>query len=481
MDAMPLSARTRIACTIGPASAKPEILEEFLRQGMSVARLNLAHGDFASHEDYVRLIRDASCKTGIRVAILADLPGPKYRVGRLLQDPMELRCEDDVVLSIGKEAKATGHIPVDVPGLAKAVRPGDAIFLSDGFLELRVKEVQEEDIICTVVVGGTLRSHKGINIPEIDLGAGAVTSYDHDCIAFAAQAGIDAISVSYVERPDDILEVRRIASSHGGYSPAVIAKIERRKAVQNLDALLEAADGIMVARGDLGVETPIEEIAIVQKRIIHAANRAGKPVITATQMLESMMENRRPTRAEVTDISNAILDGTDCVMLSEETAMGRYPVEAISMMARIATATERDRSERMAKEPFHPLADPKGGVSPKDIMASAVQVVAQRLHPLAIVVPTRSGTIARRLAKFRLPIGILAMCTEEKTCQRLQFTYGVTSQLIETFPPDWADFCRSWFKKRGITDGLVLLAQGPSSLRPQIPHRIDVVDLSVSP
>lgn len=478
LKTLPDGPRTRIVCTIGPASREEETIGEMVMNGMSVARLNLAHGDFAAHAEVVGRIRSVSKKTGKRVAILADLPGPKMRVGRLETDPLELRCEEDVTIAPEAETGSGRRIPVKVPGLSRAVKPGDVIYLSDGFIQLHVTGVVGDDIHCKVAVGGTLRSHKGINLPGVDLGISPVTDYDRECIRFAAAHHIDAVSVSFVRHGEDLREVRDFASGLG-YAPLLIAKIERGKAIENIDGIMANADALMIARGDLGVEIPIEEIAVTQKRLIIMANLLGKPVITATQMLESMLENRRPTRAEVTDVSNAILDGTDCVMLSEETAMGRYPVDAVAMMARIASVTEREHATHPARKSLLSEIASRDETA-RDVMASAVRLIVESLTPQALVIPTRSGTIARRLARFRLPVPIIAMCTEEDTCQRLQFTYGATGFLVEAFPSDWADFCRAWFRERSVTSGLVVLAQGPSSLRPQIPHRIDVVDLSTT-
>ena len=335
--------KTKIVCTIGPASASPVIMEQMLRSGMDVARINFSHGDFAGHKTVIENLRSAARTTGKRVAIMADLPGPKIRIGQLIREPLELRSDDAFTLTTEEVPGDEHRVSVSLPRLPQAVKPGDILFLNDGFIQLEVTGKQGTEISCRILAGGELRSRKGLNLPGIDLGISAFTERDSECLKFALEQGVDAISQSFVESRADIEAVRSAAAAQG-YHPFVIAKIERSRALDHIDEILEAADGIMVARGDLGVETPIERIAVIQKQIIRKANLIGKPVITATQMLESMIASRRPTRAESTDVANAILDGTDCVMLSEESAMGSYPVEAVSMLARIAAAIEPHRS-----------------------------------------------------------------------------------------------------------------------------------------
>lgn len=329
--------RSKIVCTIGPASDAPKTLEQMIRAGMNVARLNLAHGTPDEHRTRIVRIRAAAERVGQRVAILADLPGPKIRIG-VLPAPVTLKRGSQVLLA--PDAPGTPEqIPLELPRLSRPLVKGDTIFLNDGFIELRVEQHDPAGIHCRVVVGGVLLSHKGVNLPGVTLEGGALTPADRELLAFALEAGVDGLSVSFVETPEDLHTARREARALG-YEPFLVAKIERARAWKHMDAIIAAADGIMVARGDLGVEVPIGQIALIQKRLIRKARAAGKPVITATQMLESMVHNRRPTRAEVTDVANAILDGTDCVMLSEESAMGDYPVDAVKMLAEIARITE---------------------------------------------------------------------------------------------------------------------------------------------
>src|SRR5512136_1203361 len=331
--------KTKIVCTLGPASESREVMEQMIQAGMNIARLNFSHGDFSSHERTIQNLRAASRSTGQRLAIMADLPGPKMRIGQFSKEPIELRIGDPFTLTTDNIVGDASRVSVTFSRLPQAVKPGDRLYLNDGLIQLEVVRVDGAEVRCRVLVGGELRSRKGLNLPGIDLGIRAFTEEDHRWLVFAKEQGLDAVSQSFVEGAADIAAVRKAAADLDFY-PFIIAKIERSRALDRIDEILEVTDGIMIARGDLGVEIPIEQIAVVQKRLMRLANMRAKPVITATQMLESMNDNRRPTRAEATDVANAILDGTDCVMLSAESAMGKYPVEAINMLAKIAAATE---------------------------------------------------------------------------------------------------------------------------------------------
>ncbi len=328
--------KTKIIATLGPASLNEKTITAMVRAGgMSVARINFAHGDLKQHEKSIKLVRRVSERLNRPVAILGDLPGVKIRVGEIEGGSVTLRRWQTVTLTtrdvIGNEAV----IPVEFKDFPKLVSKGDVIYLSDGFIALRVEEVQEQDVVCKVLVGGTLFSRKGgINIPpKARLAIEAITKKDLEFLEFSLEHGVDAVGISFVGSAYDILKARRFIEERNGRL-FLIAKIERPDAVRNFDEILRAADGVMVARGDLGVEMPIEKLPILQKKLIYKANCTGKPVITATQMLESMTHEKLPTRAEVTDVANAILDGTDAVMLSEETAVGKYPVETVRMMQR---------------------------------------------------------------------------------------------------------------------------------------------------
>ncbi len=331
--------KTKIVCTIGPASWDQEVLGEMIRAGMNIARINLAHGDFDSHQRSIANVRAAAQAVGQRVTIFADLPGPKMRIGQLAQEEIILERGQPFILQTEMITGDQGRASMDFRGLPRAVKPGDSIYMNDGYIQLKVDRVEGQEVHCTVKVGGELRSNMGVNFPGIDLGISAFTDRDRELLAFAAVQELDGVGESFVQGPGDIQALRQAAADLN-YDPFIIAKIERATALENIEAILEVTDGIMVARGDLGVEIPIEKIPTAQKQLIRQANLVGKPVITATQMLESMTHNRRPTRSEATDVANAILDGTDCVMLSGETAIGSYPVETVSTMANLAREAE---------------------------------------------------------------------------------------------------------------------------------------------
>ncbi len=473
---MPLSGhKTRIVCTIGPASEKPEIMEAMIGAGMNVARLNFSHGDFAGKRKMIEIIRAASAKTGRRVAIMADLPGPKMRIGTFAHEPLELRKGDTFTLTAEDVTGSAARVSVSFDRLPQVVRSGDKLFINDGNIELEVLQVTGRDVSCRVLVGGELRSRKGLNLPGINLGISAFTEQDRSWLAFAMEQGIDAVSQSFVETAKDIDAVRGAAAALG-YNPFIIAKIERAGALNHIDAILEASDGIMIARGDLGVEIPIEQIAIVQKELMKKANLMGKPVITATQMLESMTGNRRPTRAEATDVANAILDGTDCVMLSAESAMGSYPVESVEMLARIAAAVEPHRSRGPLRESLQ--QDIKtGAMNITDIIALNVATAVVAVSPAAVIIPTRSGATARRISRFRLPVWITAVSNDESICQRLQFSYGVDPVQVADFPDNWKVFARDLMKSCGLEGNLVVLTEGPSPRHPDTSNRIELMEL----
>jgi pyruvate kinase len=336
--------KTKIVCTIGPASRSEQKLGDLMRAGMSMARLNFAHGTLAQHAADIKNVREVAKREGAQCSILIDLPGPKIRVGKLKHEPLDLR-KGHIVYLTSRKILGLFHesIPVDYPQLAQSVKKGGLIYLNDGFIQLKVEDVRPSTVKCEVVVGGSLLSHKGLNIPDGKLFAEPVTGEDLRYVDFGLEHGIDLFGVSFLEKAGDILKVKAYARKKGRKIHTV-AKIERAEAVQNLDKILRVTDMVMVARGDLGVQIPLEEVPLVQKQIIQKARHRGVPVITATQMLESMVYNIRPTRAEVSDVANAILDGTTAVMLSEETAIGEYPVETVEMMAKIARAVERDFS-----------------------------------------------------------------------------------------------------------------------------------------
>jgi len=470
------ASKTKIVCTIGPASESPEVLEQMIQAGMNVARLNFSHGDFPGHKKRIDNLRAAARVAGRRVAIMADLPGPKMRIGQLAQEPIELRPGESFTLTTEEIVGDSRRVSVSFARLPQAVKPGDTLFLNDGFIQLEAVKVEGNDVQCQVLVGGELRSRKGLNLPGIELGLSAFTDRDHECLKFAMENGVDAVSQSFVETGADIVAVRNAATALG-HNPFIIAKIERAGALKHMDGILEAVDGIMIARGDLGVEIPIEEIAVVQKRLMRQANLLGKPVITATQMLESMTDYPRPTRAESTDVANAIIDGTDCVMLSGESAVGKYPVEAVEMLAKIAAAIEPRRKDYPVREAVKAHSR-EGNISLPDLIALSVETTLEHISPAAVFVPTRSGATARSIARFRLPVWIAAVSSQEATCQGLQFSYGVYPVHEPEHPEDWNSFVREWLRSHGVEGKLVVLTEGPSSKHPETNNRMELIDLS---
>jgi pyruvate kinase len=469
------SHKTKIVCTIGPASDSVEIMERMLHAGMNIARLNFSHGDFDTHGRNIRNLREASHRSGHRITIMADLSGPKMRIGKLGQEPIELRTDDRFILTTEEIVGDATRTSVSFKRLPDVVQPANILYLNDGIVQLEVERVDGADVRCRVLVGGELRSHKGLNIPGIDLGISAFTDNDRKCLEFALGQGVDAVSQSFVESAADINAVRQAAASLG-HHPFIIAKIERSRALANLDAILEASDGVMIARGDLGVEIPIEQIAVIQKQIMLQANRLGKPAITATQMLESMTLSRIPTRAEATDVANAIIDGTDAVMLSGESAMGKYPVEAVTMLARIAAATEPQLPRRYVREAIHE-SDKHRTIRPSDLISLGLETMLEYATPMLVVVPTRSGETARRIARFKLPVWIAAVSSQESTCRHLQFSYGVLPIQEAKLPDDWNQYVRARLVSAGVKEGTVMLVEGPSSRRPDANHRIELLDM----
>jgi pyruvate kinase len=416
------STRTKIVCTIGPASESEHAIESMIRCGMNVARLNFSHGTQEGHRKKIRTIRKISDKLGIPVAILQDLGGPKIRIGTVAEPGVRLEVGDTFVLTSEPVESGTFRVSVSYPQLPGEVREGDTILLADGMLELKVVSVREPDIYCHVVQGGILTSHKGINLPSRTVGLPALTEKDKIDLLFGISEGVDYVAASFVRDPEDVLRVKNIIHENGGDIP-LVAKIEKHEAVKNLDDILDAADGVMVARGDLGVEIPLAEVPLIQKRIIKAANLKGKPVITATQMLRSMVDSPRPTRAEATDVVNAVLDGTDAVMLSEETAMGGYPVEAVRFMVNLLQSAEKGFPHG------HYLAmRPETLVSPS--VAHASCVLAAHLNAAAIVPNTQSGLTAIHISRFRPSCPILALSPHVSTARRLCLYWGVKPRVI---------------------------------------------------
>jgi pyruvate kinase len=471
----PSDHKTKIVATIGPASDSPAMLERLLRAGLDIARLNFLHGDFDGHGASIARIRAAARAVGRRVAILADLPGPKMRLGTIEPEPIHLRAGDAFTLTAQDVIGDVRRVATSFARLPRVVAAGDRLFLNDGLVQLEVERVLGDDVECRVTVGGELRSRKGLNLPGIDLGISAFTEPDREILAFAAAQRLDAVSLSFVQGAADVAGLR--AAAHAlDYDPFVIAKVERSRALENLDEILASADGLMVARGDLGVEIPIEQVAVAQKDVIRRANRVGKPVITATHMLESMTSSRRPTRAEATDVANAILDGTDCVMLSGETAVGRYPVEAVRTMAAIARATEAERPGRLMASLLE-AQRARGELSEEDVISLTVYFAVEALRPDVVCTPSDSGGTPRRITRFRLPVPIVAFSDNAKACQDLQFSYGVEPVQLAERPASWSRFVLDWAQEHECAARRVLLTQGTSVQRPGGRTRIEIIHL----
>jgi len=417
--------RTKIVCTLGPASEAPEVVASLVRGGMDMARINMSHGTHDAHRRVIRIVREAAGRMGKPVAILADLQGPKIRVGKL-PDPVELVVGTEVVFAPeGNEGE--GELPTTYAELAQDLSPGDRVLLDDGLLELQCVASRDDRATFRVLRGGILSSNKGINIPGGNLGTPSLTEKDLRDLDFALEQRCEFVGLSFVRRGSDVTELK----SRVGKRALVVAKIEMARALSAMEEILAEADAVMVARGDLGVELPFEQVPLAQKRIIQLANFFGRPVITATQMLESMMDQPRPTRAEASDVANAILDGTDAVMLSGETAMGKYPLQALDALVRISR--EIEGSGVLERGPRYLLRQDekmRAGASPREhAVASATVETARQLGAPAILVITRSGFSARLVSSYRPPVPIVAVCTDSMTFRQLTAVWGVWPSL----------------------------------------------------
>jgi pyruvate kinase len=431
-----MSKKTKIVCTIGPASASPDVLKALMEAGMDVARINFSHGNPDSNGLLIQAIEELRGQTGRNIGILQDLGGPKIRVGQLPPEGIPLADGDSIRLRpesehcVYEEGKP---IPVDYPALTKDVPEGARVLLDDGMLELKVEQNTGEHLRCRILHGGRLYSHKGINFPDLILSLGAPTNKDLEDLRFGLERGVDFVALSFVQTAAD-LEALREAVGDTKSAPCIIAKLERATALQNLDSIIAASDGIMVARGDLGIEADISMIPIYQKTAIRKANLVGVPVITATQMLDSMIRNPLPTRAEVTDVANAIYDGSDAIMLSGETAVGAYPVESVRMMRAVADNVEQnlglDRGWVRSEEQ-------EASYSTQLAVAQSVCQTAERLRARCIVAQTISGTTARLISMYRPSTDLVAITPEESTFHHLSLVWGIEALLIPKFEKDF--------------------------------------------
>ncbi|MBD1872182.1 pyruvate kinase [Nodosilinea sp. FACHB-131] len=451
--------RTKIVATIGPATQNADVLRELIEAGATTLRLNFSHGSHDDHQRSIRLIRQISFELNQPVGILQDLQGPKIRLGKFEHGPIQLAKGDPFVLTseiiLGTQERAC----VTYDKLAQEVPPGSTILLDDGKVEMQVESVDlmAQELHCRVVVGGTLSNNKGVNFPGVYLSVKALTDKDREDLLFGLNQGVDWVALSFVRNPQDVLEIKEIIHAAGKNVP-VIVKIEKHEAIEQMEAILSLSDGVMVARGDLGVELPAEEVPILQKRLIAMSNALGIPVITATQMLDSMVSNPRPTRAEVSDIANAILDGTDAVMLSNETAVGKFPVEAVATMAKVAVCTEQEGLT---------LGDRKDGGGARSIpnaISQAVGRIATQLNAAAIMTLTKSGATARNVSKYRPQTPILAVTPHVHVARQLQLVWGVRPLLVLDLPSSTQTFQAAMSvaqEKTLLNDGdLVVLTAG---------------------
>jgi pyruvate kinase len=414
---------SKIVCTIGPASSSPRIIERLMRAGMDVARLNFSHGKHEDHARSIATLRAAAIEHEKPIALIADLQGPKIRTGPLAGGtPVTLRAGQRFVITTARVPGDANCVSTTFRPLPREVHRGNRILLSDGLIELRVEKVRGQEVICEVVNGGALGQHKGINLPGIQLRVPALTSKDRKDLAFALTQDVNYIAVSFVRHPEDVVLAKNLIRRAGKDTP-VIAKLEKPEAIENLDAILRVADGVMVARGDLGVEMNPERVPVVQKMIITRAREARRPVITATQMLESMTQNPRPTRAEASDVANAIFDGSDAVMLSAETASGKYPVEAVAMMARIIEEAEGSITE-------FPRPSLQEKLKVAETVAELVCHASRELHMKLIAVFTHSGFTARLVSRYRPLVPIVAFSPEAETRRRMALFWGVMARAI---------------------------------------------------
>jgi pyruvate kinase len=419
--------RTKIVCTIGPATISTAMMEKLIRAGMNVGRLNLSHGTLTEHAHFVQTLRTLSQRLGVEIAILIDLPGPKYRTGKLKGDRAILKKGAQLVFTTQQIEGDAARVSVNLPNLPKDVKPGDTVLLADGAMQLKVQQIDGSEVKCLVIVGGILTEGRGLVVPRMRTSGPYVTDDLREKLLFAITQQPDYVALSFVTNTQDIADVRTILRENSADIP-IIAKIERGEAVRNFSGILAISDGVMVARGDLGVDIPLEKVPLVQKEIIKKCNRAGKPVITATEMLLSMVKSMRPTRAETTDVANAIFDGTDATMLSEETSIGEHPLEAVKMMDRIARETEKKLPYDLALSEKRTWFEQKT----EELISYNACLTAHSLDARAIVAFTGSGSTAARVSKYRARMSILAMTPDEVIYRRLVLYWGVQPVHVTT-------------------------------------------------
>jgi pyruvate kinase len=426
-------ARVKIVCTLGPATHSVEMLMKLIDAGMDVARINFSHGNSDEHAGVIKNLREAAHRTSEPIAILQDLQGPKIRIGefgssgvKLLPDHAFTITTENIKGNVTRVSTTYHHLPKDV-------RRGDRILLDDGKIELRVEKVQPRNVHCMVVTGGLLSSHKGINLPGVSVSAPSLTEKDKEDLLFGLKLDIDYVALSFVRRASDVVLLRKFIMDHSPIAKTipVVVKIEKPEAIANIDAIIREADAVMVARGDLGVEMPTEDVPLLQKMIVRKCNEQGKPVIIATQMLETMIQNPRPTRAEASDVANAVFDGADAVMLSGETSVGKYPVQAVEVMNRIIRKTEEQANKIFRFDPDRVLS-----THPYDPLMRAACMLADYVKANTIVALTHSGTTAAHVAKFRPPCCVIAVTDSGKVIHKLNLVWGIKGLLVENLKED---------------------------------------------
>jgi len=458
--------KTKIVCTLGPSSDNKQTIRKLALAGMDIARLNLAHDSLGYHHDLLKNIREVEKDLEIFIPVMMDIPGPKIRIGKIKDGPITLKIGQIIRLTTKEILGNDSVISVKYQALLKSIKLNSLIYLYDGFIQLRVKEIIEaqDEIVCQVITGGKLNSNKGLNLPNSKIFLDPIRKQDLELIDFGLKEGVNIFGISFVEKAEDIIKVKKFAQKRGR-KIFTVAKIEREEALNNIDEILKVTDAIMVARGDLGVQVPIEEIPVIQKSLIRKANLMNCPVITATQMLVSMTEHIRPTRSEVTDVSNAILDGTDATMLSEETAVGKYPVEATRMMTNIALSTERQFRQFKNRSPlFYNLRDSFQNKSPsvEDVITIHSVESSHIIKAKYILAPTESGNTARRISRFKPYCWILAFTSSLEIAHFLSFSYGVIPFKISNHGLDWYETIMNFLKEKRLVkkEDLLVLTEG---------------------
>jgi len=456
--------KTKIVCTLGPASHNKKVIKNLVMAGMNIARLNLAHDETDYHRETLKYVREVEKELSIFLPVMMDIPGPKIRIGKIKNGPILLKKGQTIRLTTKNIIGDETIIPVEYESLFKSIRKESLVYLYDGFIQLKVKDIQDDEAVCQVITGGKIDSHKGLNLPKAKMIIEPISEKDLELISFGLEEGVTIFGISFVEKAEDILKVKEFARKKGK-KIFTVAKIEREEAVKNIDEILKVTDAIMVARGDLGVQVDIKDIPVIQKKLIAKANRMSKPVITATQMLVSMTDHIRPTRSEVTDVANAILDGTDATMLSEETAIGQFPVETVKMMTDIAVSTEHEYRNLNYQSSLCDelrLSFQYKKPSIEDIISMHTMESGRIIQAKYILTPTESGNTARRISRFKPYCWILAFTPNIQVARFLSLSYGVVPFMIDRKQTDWYKRIMDLLKDKKLVkkDDYLILTEG---------------------